>query len=480
MNLKPVSFSHKQLFERIDFLNTQIALDTRNTRATLEVCGLYRFVGRPDKTILIAKRCHQLDKKNLQVLKYLFDANFALNRLKEAKIAITRALKLIAEKEPLLLDMAACLETEGRNAKAGEIYKKLIKQVPGNSKHRSLVVARAAMFESGVESEILYDEIISLLRRERIRSPSRPILYQAAAKIAESQGRIGDAFSHYAKAGRAAARNLPAETFTAQAVERIKNVITAEKCRKFAISGSSSTRPIFVFGMQRSGTTLTEQILSSHPAVYGAGELPYFDIVSNWHLPGQEDIKLLEKTANDYLELLGAYSNDAERVVDKKPQNFRNLWLMAAAFPNAYFIHCRRDPLDTCISCFKRPIKNTYRRNLASIGRYYGNYLKLMDHWKNVLPINMFEMNYEELVADPERQIRKLISHVEMEWNEACLTPHQTKRVVNTPSRNQVSAPIYKSAIGSWRQYENYAEPLIKELGELAGTDQIANKFSGF
>ncbi|MCP4070405.1 MAG: hypothetical protein GY742_01530 [Hyphomicrobiales bacterium] len=478
MNLKPASFNHNQLFERIDLLNKQVALNTTNTGAMLELCGHYLSVGRPDKTIPVAQRCLQLDKKNLQALRHLFDSNFALYRLDEAKFAVTQAMKLIPEKEPLMLDMAACLETEGLNEEAGEIYKRLIKQVAKNSKHRSVVVARGAMFGSGVENDLLYDELVALLRRERIRSPNRPILHQAAAKIAEGQGRIGDAFSHYAKAGKSTARSLPSETFTARAVERIRNAFTAGTYGRYAMSGSDSTRPIFVFGMQRSGTTLTEQILSSHPSIYGAGELPYFDIVSNWHLPGQEDAKILEKTASDYLELLQAYAKDAERVVDKMPGNFRNLWLMAAAFPNAYFIHCRRDPLDTCVACFKRPIKKAYRRDLVSIGRYYRNYSELMDHWKKVLPVKMFEMNYEELVAEPEHQIRKLISHVEMEWDDACLTPHQTKRVVNTPSRNQVSAPIHKSAIGSWRQYEKYVEPLIKELGDMAVTEQVANRFS--
>jgi hypothetical protein len=162
---------------------------------------------------------------------------------------------------------------------------------------------------------------------------------------------------------------------------------------------------------------------------------------------------------------LQAYSPPrAARVVDKMPYNFERLWLLALLFPNSSFIHCRRDPLATCVSCFM----HFYADESEAIGQSYRQYYDLMEFWRRTLPVTILDVDYEALVHDPEEQSRRLIAHIGLDWNDSCLQFHLTKRSVRTPSRRQVEQPIYRSSLTGWRRFEKHLEPLIKILGDLA------------
>jgi hypothetical protein len=243
------------------------------------------------------------------------------------------------------------------------------------------------------------------------------------------------------------------------------------------VFGSPSDVPVFIVGMQRSGTTLTEQIAASHPQVYGAGELEHIRRIAGMIKIGRPESTVRQLTSADSLALAGDYlrkvreiGGDALRIVDKMPHNFQYLGLIAILFPKARIIHCTRDPMDNCVSCFTQSFTghHGYNTDLRQLGLYYREYRRLMDHWRRVLPIPMLEIDYEEMVADQETQSRRLIDFLGLDWDPACLNFHETDRSVQTASRWQVRQPIYKTSVKRWKDYEKHLGPLKKALGELA------------
>ena len=245
-------------------------------------------------------------------------------------------------------------------------------------------------------------------------------------------------------------------------------------------NGSSSDKPIFVLGMPRSGTTLVEQILSSHSHVYGAGELiemrelawRYMAIGANCKARCfvAEDItpEFLNKLGTAYVEAVTRYAPNSLRIVDKMPWNFIYIGVIALALPNARIVHCIRDPVDTCLSCYMKIFSDAelnYTYDLNHLGRYYAAYTRLMDHWRQVLPGRMVELRYEALVAGQESETRRLLKCCGLEWEDACLRFYETERQIETASIMQVRQPIYDRAIHRWRNYERHLGPLLTALG---------------
>jgi hypothetical protein len=248
----------------------------------------------------------------------------------------------------------------------------------------------------------------------------------------------------------------------------------ADFFERIARGGLKTRRPVFVFGLPRSGTTLVEQVLASHPAVHGAGELLLADR-SFESIPrrlgrqdsasdciGRLDVATIESMARHHLDRFEALADaKAERIVDKMPDNYLYLGLLAACFPDATFIHCRRDLRDIAVSCWMNEFRNlTWTNEQHHIAERFRTYQRLMDHWRAVLPVTIHDVDYEETVADLEGTARRLVTAVGLEWDPACLEFHRTKRTVRTSSLAQVRRPIYQSSVARWKHYE-------RELGEL-------------
>lgn len=307
-------------------------------------------------------------------------------------------------------------------------------------------------------------------------------LHYAAGKMNDDTDAVDKAFEHYRLANdlfdvvfdpKAHKAHIDAliETFSPAFFEATKGF------------GDSSEMPVFIVGMPRSGTTLVEQILASHPLAYGAGELddivllkdrlgdvtaagtPYPDCVSH---VGRETA---ESLARPYLEKLRRFSPDAIRVMDKMPGNFLNLGLIALILQRARVIHCLRDPLDTCFSIYVTPLRagHPYACSLTNLGFYYCEYQRLMDHWRQALPLRLLDVTYEDLVADQEGVSRQIVEFCGLEWDERCLAFYDTQRVVQSASNVQVRRPISTASIGRWRRYGEYLGPLKDALGMGAG-----------
>jgi len=240
-------------------------------------------------------------------------------------------------------------------------------------------------------------------------------------------------------------------------------------------SGNQTERPVFVIGMPRSGTSLTEQILSTHPDVFGAGELTDIpkiveDLMKHKQrhpefLRNMTETRLSE-AADKYLLALNEHSETAQRVIDKMPTNFWYVGLISSLFPKAKIIHIQRHPMDTCLSIYfqKFGASMPFTTKLVDIGKHYNAYSKLMGYWKNVLDIPMLDISYDDLVVEPEENIRTMVSFCGLEWDARCLEFYKNKRDVNTPSYDQVRQPLYTKSSGRWRNYSVHLEELKKVL----------------
>jgi tetratricopeptide (TPR) repeat protein len=255
---------------------------------------------------------------------------------------------------------------------------------------------------------------------------------------------------------------------------RIRATFSAELMRARAGAGDPAPAPVFVVGMPRSGTTLIEQIIASHPKAAGAGELFDLDNLAR-SVPGFPEAvsgmsgEELARLGARYVAAIRAIAPAAERVVDKMPWNFHFCGLIHLALPNAHIIHSRRHAIDTCLSCFSILFdgdSNLYTYDLGELGRFYRAYDSLMEHWRAVLPPGvMIEVQYEDVVDDLEAQAHRIIAHCGLEWDDACLAFHKTRRPVRTSSVAQVRQPIYRSSIGRWRPYRDQLPPLFEALG---------------
>ncbi len=230
-------------------------------------------------------------------------------------------------------------------------------------------------------------------------------------------------------------------------------------------NGFHDSTPIFIIGMPRSGTSLVEQILSSHPEIAPGGELQYFDTLS-----GRFDYSTplhFNQLGREYVAALKKHSNGLPRVTDKMPQNFIYAGLIKLALPDAKIIHCVRDPLDTCFSCFMQGFTEQlmlFSCDLDTLGRYYNLYGRLMKHWNAVMPGFMYEVVYENLVINLDEEIHRMLEYCGLEWNDSCLHYYNSEKHMATASRDQVSQPVYTSSIGRWKLYQDKLGKLIKRI----------------
>jgi len=305
---------------------------------------------------------------------------------------------------------------------------------------------------------------------ERLAAEAGPLegearipLHFALGKAYEDCGEGARAFRHYARGNGLKRRAMVYdETAALAAMARAEQHFSSDRLARMAGQGEPDETAIFILGMPRSGSTLIEQILASHPDIHGGDERPDFpDLLAAFD---GEDFQALGAA---YLARSRILAPGAIRVTDKLPGNFLHAGAIHLALPDARIIHSRRDPVDTCLSCFTKLFRGeqAYTYDLGELGRYYRAYARLMAHWRSVLPASVFlEVDYEALVADPEAQTRRLLAHCGLAWDPACLAFHETRRPVRTASAAQVRRPIYRESIGRWRLYGDLLTPLLTEL----------------
>lgn len=306
------------------------------------------------------------------------------------------------------------------------------------------------------------------------------LLHFALGKVWEDNRDYDQAFEHFLYGNRL--KHGYSRYDEARQVEFYRNYIRIFSTSFLANHSGAGTRdetPIFIVGMSRSGTTLVEQILASHPQVHGGGEMqllrrcaclelgPLADEAEIPQRLAQLEGSAFTRIGERYAAALKELAPGAVRVTDKLPGNMVLVGLMHLAFPRAHIIHCVREPLDTCVSCFTKHFTtgHDFSYDLGELGRFYRLYTELMRHWHAVLPPGrMLEVRYEDVVKDLEGQARRLLTFCGLDWDDACLRFHEHRRVVRTASLAQVRQPIYASSVGRWRHYEKYLDQLKQAL----------------
>ena len=404
-----------------------------------------------------------------------------LDQIGEAEQCFREAVRLDPTYTIGRNSLAANLEMQGRMPEAIAEFRECLRFDPKNPSALA-GLSRLAAEGYGELSEDEARAVAELAANTALPIDDRIRLHFALASTFDTAGAYADAFGQGRK-GNELRRELDrrgAMTYDPAAHTRyIDHLIGAfspayfDRVRGF---GSDSELPVFIVGMMRSGTTLAEQILASHPQVYGAGELPDIGWLAD-ALPGRFggeypecvarlDEPTVREMAEKHLHRLRNMGGPADRVADKMPANFLRLGLIATLFPKARIIHCRRDAADTCLSCYFQNFAspNPFTTDLRHLGHYYREYERLMSHWTAVLPVPVFELRYEELTADQEGVSRRLVEFCGMEWDDRCLRFSDTKRAVRTASALQVRKPMYGSSVGRWKRYEPFLGPLLEEL----------------
>ena len=317
---------------------------------------------------------------------------------------------------------------------------------------------------------------------------SRRDLHLALGKVHDDRGDWDTAFMHYDEANRPFAEVARADADSALGrMEQVRAFFDADWfAGRTAGSGADLVPvpvPVFIVGMPRSGTSLVEQILAAHPDVHGAGELSEIGhmvaeiaarAAPSDPYPGcmrSLDAEAVGALGRRYLTHLRTHSPDAACVTDKLPGNYLHLGFIATILPDARIIHCRRDPLDTAISLYFNDFESghDYSNDLGAIGRLIRGMRTLMNHWEAVLGERMIAVDYETLVADPEPEARRMVRHIGLEWDDACLRPHEVARPVHTASAWQVRQPVYRRSAGRAHRYERHLGPLREALEEAVG-----------
>jgi tetratricopeptide (TPR) repeat protein len=392
-----------------------------------------------------------------------------LGRLRDARACFTKVLKTTPRNGPALFGMGQLAMAEGRFEEAESTYRRIMEINPRMTNAWAALPLTRKMTTADGEWLKRTEEIAT----SKIHPLEEANLRFAMGKYCDDVGEFSQAFQNF-KRGNELLKTT-AEDYDrkgrSQLIDRLIRVYSRESISNIGAAGSSSAKPVFVVGMPRSGTSLAEQIIASHPSAYGAGELDF------WNSPALKEAGIAQgilsetarsKVAEEYLRILASLSGDASRVVNKAPVNSDFLGLIYSVFPNARVIYMQRDPIDTCLSCYFQQFLTgvNFAFDMSDLVHYYREHQRVMAHWRSVLPPGfMLEVPYEELVVEQETWSRKMLEFIGLEWDPQVLEFHTNERHVTTASAWQVRQKVYKSSVARWRHYEKFIGPL-KALGK--------------
>ena len=481
LNLGQALRGEGRLDEAIAAYEKALALDPKLVEAHNNLGNALRDAGRPEDAVAHYERALAIRPDYADAHNNLGVALGDLGRTEEAVAAHRRALELKPQWADAHAGLGAALHVLGRIEEAIAHYEKVLELDPDHARaHHNLAMAREA---DSAEEEIARLE--HRLGNDELTEKDATTLRFALGKLCDDADRFEDAFAHYTAANVLKRAELARQglTFDAALHERlVDRLIAAFDRTAFEGRGDLGDRadvPVFIVGMPRSGTTLVEQILASHSRVFGAGELEHLGrLVATLSdeigagVPYPECMAALDpatagRLGRTYLDQLRDLAPEAARITDKLPGNFLHLGAVALLLPGARIVHCRRDALDTCLSCYFQNFHHTlpYAYDLDDLGRYYRQYTRLMAHWREVLPLPLLEVDYEDLIENQEAVSRRLVDFCGLDWEAACLAFHRTERAVQTASLSQVRRPIYRSSLARWRNYAAHLAPLRTALG---------------
>lgn len=402
----------------------------------------------------------------------LANLNLKENRIEDAKECLIRAMK--ASKQPqtdeiVNLSFGQYYQSIGKFKEAINCFNIVNKLNPNNvAADKGISLIHKYLSKKDKHLETMRNKLKTINDDESLQQ-----LYFALGKAYEDLKEYKESFGYLILANKIADKKLNYNINDQK--ELFVNIKKLFKNHQKLTSLKSEQKIIFVLGMPRSGTTLAEQILSSHKKIYGAGELSYLDFSIKENLMNNnkfieehlEDIDRakLTKVQKEYSNGIGLFDYKEDYIIDKAPLNFKWIGFIKILFPKSKIIHCNRDSMDVCFSNFKNSFASKtvgFSFNLEKLGIYFNLYKDLMLFWKDKFKNDIFELSYEELVSNQEEITKKLINFCELEWDEKCLSPHKNTKGVSTASLAQVRSPIYKSSIKKWKEYDKELDQLKK------------------
>jgi len=436
--------------------------------------------GRQDEAAKLFQQALAIDPRFPDARLHLAAIYEQAGKTEQAVVAYERLLSEFPKMHVARYLLANLLKAQGKLEQATEHYRKIHAQRPDYTQAH-FTYSGIHKYRDAGDRQLA--EMLELYAQDGLAAEGRTQLAFALAKAFEDLRDFPRAFEYlkagndlrYAKyqygiEGDQALFDNIIETFSKEALERLQAA--------GRMPGNTSERPIFIVGMPRSGTTLVEQILSSHSDVFPGGELDYLYSLGARLFMGEEngykfraldsyEPELFESMGQGYLEQIGRLNGQARRVTDKMPLNFMMTGLIHLALPQAKIIHCVRDPRDICLSIYKQNFTTENYRfayDLRTVGQWCNLYRRLMRHWQQVLPGKIYDIEYELLTHDPEAEIRKLLAACGLEWQDACLQFDKADSMVKTASFYQVRQPMYTSSVQLWQRYEPFLGPLLEEL----------------
>jgi tetratricopeptide (TPR) repeat protein len=495
----------------LHWLNRAVKIDPDNATAHCNLGNALGCLGDNARAAVAYRRAIELNPRHAFYYLNLGQVLIELDELDDAVECFTEVLKINPGEQNAYLGLGKARNAQGDLEQAVACYQKAISIDPTNAKcYRGLGIAfedhgeadkAIAALHEAVEIDpeeisaypilvrnkkfITFDADMkameSLFSRKDNTDAQKSQLAFSLGKAYEDLGRYDKSIEYVIQAARLKRRAFDFSIADTKAkFDRIKDVFSRDFFSSFPDLGHPDRTPIFILGMPRSGTSLVEQILASHPEVFGAGELNDLAIVYQSldntfdRLRGDSFPEALvgldpEEYANlgkQYIARIRKRSSAATFITDKNPLNFQRIGFIRSILPDARIIHCTRDPLDNCLSLLKTDFQygQPYSFDMSELGEYYILYQELMEYWKSTLPSFIHDFKYEDLVANQEDQTNRLLQLCGLPWADACMDFHRTRRKVRTASNAQVSRPIYQDSVNLWKRYENFLEPLISAL----------------
>jgi len=475
-----------------------IRLNPSSAAAYLSQGKTFVAQGDPEAAAASFEHVCRLQPHNADASYFLGLALEKMGNLEQAAEAYRQALALRPTFAVAANSLGKVLEEQGLFDDAVDHYRQAMHFQPDFAwSYYNLSYLVAAQRYDFTPTELRQLEALAAAGQGSLKEQS--VLCFALAAVRDRQAHYDEAFALYRRGNelmmqelRAHNRGFDPEKHRAR-VDHIIATFDAAYFRKVESWGRDTNLPVFVLGVPRSGTTLVEQILSSHPAVYGAGELPddmprMMRALGNREANGDPGAHralpskaVARDVAADYLARLERLGAGARRVTVKTLDNHLYLGVLATLFPGARVIYCQRDPLDVGVSCYCQSFQEfPFSWSLEDIGFYYRQYERLMAHWRRVLPVAILDVCYEVLIAHPEATSRKMLDFCGLNWHERCLAFHKNPRAVRTASTVQVRQPLSSKSIGRWKKYEAFLAPLLQALRMPAGGQQTVRERSGF
>lgn len=512
-NLGAVWIAQGQLAEAATCLQQALLLRPAYPEALNNLGYVLREQGHPDKAEVHYRHALQLKPDYGEALANLGIALADREYLTEAIACFREALTLRPTSADDHVNLGGALVLQGKLEEAVACFEQALRLCPDHALGQC-GLARLSLEGRYPRNDQATAQLKDHLARGRLSPEHRTLVLFTLARLLDKQGAYDEAFDYYRQANEAgrpaylrSGTEFNAEDYRRD-IDRIMRTFDLGFFGRTAGFGLDAEMPVFIIGMPRSGTTLVEQILASHPEMVGAGELHAFQRLP-LELPellrtaeeyprclaqlNRETSRTLAQRHLHYLEAVaGACRLEADataapgptpvcdwradvarapgaappaRVIDKLPMNFLRVGLIHVLFPKARIIHCRRDPVDVCLSCYFQDFRAlNFVWTLADLGFVYKQYERLMEHWGKVLPGRIMEVVYEDLVADQEAVSRQMVAHCGLEWDDRCLAFHDNRRTVRTASTLQVRQPIYKNSIARWKRYAAHLQPLFEAL----------------